>query len=107
MENEFEHLTLLKNEYELLKLLKNKNQIIAEEDDYLITYRLAEYINWKYDEIGNQIRINDLCKITKNGLRYLNYHKNLFCEKKLPIIISCVAIVLTVINLALQCFGLL
>lgn len=100
-EYNFEHLILPKEEYKKLKKLYKK-PLNADSCKNLIHLNLAMYSNYKSDKIGNRIPASDKCLITEKGKCYIQYRKNLYISARIPIIISTIALIVSVANIIIQ-----
>lgn len=96
-EYDFSNIHLPQREYRLLRRLKRRKRKYSQKYDNLILIGMVNYCNFEQDSIGQFIPIKDYCKITEKGLCYLQYSKNYFVDNRLPILISVLALIVSLI----------
>ncbi|WP_279000601.1 hypothetical protein [Thomasclavelia cocleata] len=107
MKNQFDDVILMKEELQLLKKIHknphfNINDIPFDKYRLFLSYGFIERdYSGKIDYRGQNIFDNTVCT-TANYKRFLKNRKNNFIERKFPIIISCIALVISIIALIKQ-----
>ena len=97
-EYDFTNIHLPQKEYSLLKRSrKNKHKYSAAYDN-LIQIGMMEYVEYSFDNIGQQIPIKTYCQISEKGLCYIQYCKNRFVDNRIPILISVLALIISLIT---------
>lgn len=102
-EYDFENLYLPKNEYKLLKQASRHKYVpYSEKYNNLIDIKMINYTSFSSNEIGVQYPIKNKCQITEKGLCYLQYYAKYYVDNRTPIIISIVALLISLVNLIIS-----
>ena len=102
-EFDFENFFLPKYEYRLLKRASRHKHIKYNPClDNLVQTGLITFVNWSTNSIGEGIPIKTECKITTKGLAYIQYRKNHFTDVRLPIIISALALIASIVAILIS-----
>ena len=88
---------LSREEYKYLKSSNIKNIKYSELADDLVNRDLLKFCEYKRDDGGYVIPIKNKCEITQKGKAYLHYYKSSFIESRIPIIISALALIISLI----------
>jgi hypothetical protein len=100
----FKEIILTRKERKALKYIAKHSHVNVSNFDTDIIYELASYklIAFDYSDkknsLGERIRY-DTVSITENYLRYKKFLRNSFIERKLPIIISIIALIISFVAL--------
>ena len=98
--NDFEKITLTKKEYKQLKTAGKRKITLHELPNSITLYR-QQLIKHDFSEGENQYTISD------TGKRYLVWHKKYTFKTYSPIIISCIALLLSLTSIILSVMGLM
>lgn len=98
-EYDFTNLHLPQKEYILLKII-SKHNIPCNNKNYdnLLNIGMIEYTDYNIDKFGQRIPEKTFYKISEKGLCYIQYCKNNFVDNRLPIVISIIALIISLIS---------
>ena len=96
-EYDFSNLHLPAEEYRWLLLINYHKLKYSHHLDALLETELIEFKDYATDSIGQRIPIKDYCVISEKGRCYIIYRKNNFVNIRIPVILSIIAIIVSII----------
>lgn len=97
---DFSSTYLSKNNIKLLKKANRRQKIkYNNKYDELLKNSFIDYCDYESDKIGNQIPIKEMIEISEKGKAYLAFYKKDQFRFYLPIVISLISLVISIIAL--------
>ncbi len=95
---DFSSVHLKNSDIKMLKKLYRKGTLpYSEKMDILLKYDFANYSEYKFDEIGNQIPIKDKIGITDLGKSFLLFRRKELFRFYFPTILSICSLIISIV----------